>query len=376
MIYRQFQDVRLSALGLGCMRLPMTEGPDAVIDEDAAGALVDCAMANGINYYDTAWGYNNGNSEIVMGRLLRRYPRDSYYIATKFPGFSMDTISRVEEVFERQLEKTGMEYFDFYLFHNVCEANVDALLDDETYGVFSYLKRQKELGRIRHLGFSTHGSCAVMRRFLDAYGDALEFCQIQLNWLDWSLQDARAKVALLREYHMPIWVMEPLRGGRLVKLADDDADRLRALRPEESIPGWSFRFLQGLENVTMVLSGMSTLEQLEDNLHTFETERPLSPAEQDALFDIARRMTGGVPCTGCRYCTDYCPQGLDIPSLLTLYNEQHFNGSTSSISLRVNALAADKRPENCLACRSCESVCPQGIRISEVLAELRQNLSK
>ena len=173
MIYKGFQDIKLSALGLGTMRLPLVNGGSG-IDEAAAGKLVDLAMEQGINYYDTAWGYHSGNSELVMGRLLGRYPRESFYLATKFPGYDLSNMDKVEEIFEKQLEKCQVDYFDFYLFHNVCEMNIDAYLDPK-YGIYDYLVKQKANGRIKHLGFSTHGSIDTMTRFLDAYGKDLEF---------------------------------------------------------------------------------------------------------------------------------------------------------------------------------------------------------
>ena len=221
MIYREFQGEKLSALGMGAMRLPVADGDDARIDEAAAAAMVDYAMAHGVNYYDTAWGYHNGNSELVMGRALARYPRESYFLADKFPGYDLSNMDKVGAIFEKQLEKCGVEYFDFYLFHNVCEMNIDAYLDPK-YGIFDYLTAQKKAGRIRHLGFSAHGSYAVMKRFLEAYGSEMEFCQIQLNYLDWRFQGAKEKVELLQAYNIPVWVMEPLRGGKLASLAPAD----------------------------------------------------------------------------------------------------------------------------------------------------------
>ena len=217
MVYREFQDLQLSALGMGAMRLPVIDGNDAQIDKEATAEMVAYAMEHGINYYDTAWGYHDGNSETVMGEALSRYPRESFYLATKFPGYDLSNMDKVESIFEAQLEKCGVDYFDFYLFHNVCEMNIDAYLD-EKYGIFDYLMEQKKKGRIRHLGFSAHGSYDIMKRFLDAYGKHMEFCQIQLNYLDWSFQNARAKVDLLKEHHIPVWVMEPLRGGKLASL--------------------------------------------------------------------------------------------------------------------------------------------------------------
>lgn len=374
MITKKFQDIELSALGMGAMRLPVLDGDDAKIDEEKAAQMVDYAMEQGVNYYDTAWGYHNGNSELVMGRALKKYPRDSYYLATKFPGYDLSNMDKVEEIFEKQLEKCGVDYFDFYLFHNVCEMNIDAYLD-EKYGIFSYLMKQKENGRIRHLGFSAHGSCDVMKRFLEAYGKHMEFCQIQLNYIDWSFQEAKEKVELLKEYQLPVWVMEPLRGGKLVNLPEEAQQALKQMRPDEEIPAWAFRFLQTIPGVTMILSGMSDIEQMEKNIKTFETDKPLSDEELAKLLSIAEGVLQGVlPCTSCHYCVSHCPKGLDIPSLLGLYNEHSFTGGGFLAPMALMAVPEEKQPSACVGCRSCEAVCPQQIRISEAMTDFANKL--
>ena len=374
MVYRDFQDLHLSMLGMGAMRLPVIDGDDAKVDYEAVKEMVSYAMEHGINYYDTAWGYHGGNSELAMGKALGVYSRESYYLATKFPGYDLANMPKVKEIFERQLEKCGVEYFDFYLFHNVCEMNIDAYLD-EKYGIFEYLMEQKRNGRIKHLGFSAHGSCAVMKRFLDRYGEAMEFGQIQLNYLDWTFQDAKAKVELLNSYSIPVWVMEPLRGGRLAKLPEADEGRLSALRPDEKTPAWAFRFLQSIPDVTVILSGMSDYAQLKENIRTFETNKPLGQEEMDTLLAIADGMlSGSLPCTACRYCTSHCPKKLDIPMLLELYNEHSFTGGGFIAPMALMAVPEEKQPSACIGCRSCEKVCPQQIRISEAMADFAAKL--
>ena len=374
MVYKDFQGRRLSALGLGAMRLPAAGDNQSEINEAETEKMVAYAMEHGINYYDTAWGYHDGNSETVIGKALHRYPRDSYFLATKFPGYDLSNMDKVEEIFEKQLEKCGVDYFDFYLFHNVCEMNIDAYLDPK-YGIFDYLIRQKENGRIRHLGFSAHGSCEVIQRFLDAYGAYMEFGQLQLNWIDWIFQNAKEKVELLTKYQIPVWVMEPLRGGKLASISDDAAQKLRALRPDEEVPAWAFRFLQGIKGVTMILSGMSTMEQLQSNIQTFETEQKLNQTELDTLLGIAQEMIQKIlPCTACRYCTAHCPKGLDIPMLLELYNEHCFTGGGFIAPMALMAIPQDKHPSACIGCRSCEAVCPQQIKISEAMADFQEKL--
>lgn len=368
--------MKLSALGMGAMRLPVIDGDDAKINEAATAEMVAYAMEQGINYYDTAWGYHSGNSEIVMGKVLSKYPRENFYLSTKFPGYDLSNMDKVEEIFEKQLEKCQVEYFDFYLFHNVCEMNIDAYLDDEKYGIYTYLMKQKAAGRIRHLGFSAHGSIEVMKRFLEAYGKDMEFCQIQLNYLDWTFQDAKGKVELLKEYNIPVWVMEPLRGGRLASLGEAHEAKLKELRPDEEIPAWAFRFLQGVPGVTMTLSGMSNFEQMKANIHTYETDKPLNEQESKVLAEVAEEMlkNAGVPCTACHYCVSHCPQELDIPSLLSLYNEHCFTGGGFIAPMALMALPEDKKPSACVGCQSCEQVCPQQIKISEAMADFAAKL--
>lgn len=373
MIYKEFQELKLSALGLGCMRFPLIDGKEEQIDEEKAAEIVEQAFAQGINYFDTAWGYHGGNSEIVMGKILEKYPRENFYLASKFPGYDLDNMPKVEEIFEKQLEKCRVEYFDFYLFHNVCETNIDAYLDEQ-YGIDEYLMKQKENGRIRHLGFSAHGDLDVMKRFLERYGDHMEFCQLQINYIDWHFQDAKKKVELLNEYQIPVWVMEPLRGGKLANIPEETKEKLNAIRAEESVPAWAFRFLQSLPEVKMILSGMSSLEQLKENIGIFSEEKPLDEEEMKALLEIGDGMINGVPCTECRYCISHCPNEIDIPAMLKLYNEHVFTGGGFLAPMTVQALPEGKRPGACVGCRSCEAVCPQQIKISEVLADFAEKL--
>ena len=229
MIYTGFQDKKLSMLGFGTMRLPTLEG--GAIDEAQVAEMVKYALDNGVNYFDTAYPYHGGMSEIVIGKVLSEYPRDSYYLATKYPGHQISSSYDLAAVFEEQLKKCGVEYFDFYLLHNVYENSIQTYLDPR-WDIIGYFREQKRLGRIRHLGFSCHGRVENLREFLDAAGDDMEFCQIQLNWLDWTLQDAKAKVELLNERNIPVWVMEPVRGGAPVQ-----AGRKRRSCAQVAAPG-------------------------------------------------------------------------------------------------------------------------------------------
>ena len=375
MIYKELQGLQLSNLGMGCMRLPVVDGNDAVVDQAAVEEMVALAMDRGLNYYDTAWGYHAGHSETAIGKALSAYPREKFYLADKFPGYDLSNMGKVREIFEAQLKKCQVEYFDFYLFHNVCEMNIDAYLDPK-YGILDYLLQQKKNGRIRHLGFSCHGAMPVLKRFLETYGKDMEFCQLQLNYIDWIFQGGREKVELLEQCHIPVWAMEPLRGGRLARLSAQEAAVLQALNPQRPIPAWAFRFLQSIPSVKVILSGMSNLDQMKDNLATFETEDPLTEKELDGLLALGDEMTNpkALACTACRYCTTHCPQGLDIPHLLALYNEHRFTGGGFIAPMALSAIPADKQPSACIGCRSCEAVCPQQLKISEAMADFRSIL--
>lgn len=378
MIFHEFQGMRLSALGMGNMRLPVIGGDDGKIDEKAVEEMIACAMQAGVNYYDTAYGYHNGRSETVVGSILKNYPRDSFYLATKFPGYDLSNMPKVKEIFEEQLKKCQVDYFDFYLFHNVCEMNVDAYLDPK-YGIYEYLLEQKKNGRIRHLGFSAHGDIDCMKKFLDAYGESMEFCQIELNYFDYKFQNAKGKVELLNSRNLPIWVMEPVRGGQLASIPAELAAKLEQARPQEAVPAWAFRFIQSIPGVTVTLSGMSSIRQLQDNLATFSEAKPLNEEEMQLLLGVADDMIARttVPCTGCHYCVSHCPKKLDIPVLLSLYNEASVAGSGDFIApMRLASIPADKQPECCVACHSCEKVCPQTIHIPDILHNFAQKLGR
>lgn len=368
MIYHPFQDLSLSALGFGAMRLPLC--PDGkTVDREAVFAMVDYAIEHGINYFDTAFPYHDGKSEVVLGEALARHPRQSWMLADKFPGHQHSRSFDPAGTFERQLEKCGVDYFDFYLYHNICENSLDDYMNPR-WGMLEYFVRQREEGRIKHLGFSCHATAENLEKILDGpYGQVAEFVQIQLNYLDWTLQDARRKVELLGARGLPIIVMEPVRGGALAHPGEAAEQRLQALRPGESAASWAFRWFQDIPGVTVVLSGMSSMDQLADNVRTFSSSDPLSAGEHAVLDEIAEGMKNSVPCTACRYCCDGCPAELDIPGLLAEYNDLKTMFSHTPM-MRLEQLPDDKKPHACLGCGACMQVCPQGIAIPDVLADL------
>ncbi len=371
MQYNDFQDLSLSRLGFGTMRLPTKEG---AIDTDLTTQMIDYALEHGINYFDTAYPYMGSKSEIVVGQALARHPREKFFLADKFPGHQIAETYYPEEIFEEQLQKCKVDYFDFYLLHNIYE-NSFFVYTDPQWHIIPYFIEQKKKGRIRHLGFSCHANIETLRKFLDLYGDVMEFCQIQLNYLDWTLQKAKAKYDLLTERGIPVWVMEPVRGGKLANLPEEDRQRLAAIRPDESAAAWAFRWLTSLPNVKMILSGMSNLPQMKDNVKTFSTDKPLNNNEIQMLFDIAEKMKDSVPCTACRYCCDGCPMQLDIPMLMQSYNDLHFATSLTPV-MQIEALPEEKRPSACIACGACASACPQKIDIPDIMAKLSDLYSK
>ncbi len=366
-----FNELELSRLGFGAMRLPLLE--NGAIDEAQTQQMIDYALEQGVNYFDTAYPYHDGMSEIITARCLRKHPRDSYFLANKYPGHQIAPSYDPAAIFEEQLAKCEVDYFDFYLLHNVYENSIKTYTDPQ-WGILDYFCEQKRLGRIRHLGFSTHGLPQTIEAFLDYAEGKMEFAQIQLNYLDWTLQDARRKCAILQDHEIPIWVMEGIRGGTLAKLNDENTARLNKLRPNESPAAWALQWLIN-QPVGVILSGMSNIEQLQENIRVFESGAPLDANEEEALLDVAESMKDDIPCTACRYCIDQCPQGLDIPMLLALYNDMRVapNFTTNMI---IEALDEDKRPDACVACNACVKMCPQKIDIPTHLNALALTVSK
>lgn len=372
MIRTQFKELSLPLLGFGTMRLPCTAGgTPADIDREKTAQMVDYAMQHGVNYFDTAYPYHASRSETVIGELLQKYPRDSYFLADKFPGHQIQTSYDPAGVFEKQLKKCGVDYFDFYLLHNVCENSLPTY-NDPRWSIIPYFIEQRRAGRIRHLGFSSHAQLDTLRGFLDRWGSEMEFCQIQLNYLDWTLQDARGKYELLTERSIPVWVMEPLRGGKLC--GDPAASLVKEDFPDEEPAELAFRFLQSLPNVQMILSGMSEPQQMEQNIGWFAQRRALDEDGRQKLLAIAEKLKNSVPCTGCRYCTEGCPMGLDIPALLAVYNDMRFQHA-ALVNMYIEALPEDKRPSACIGCGACAAICPQSIDIPAALADLAAHVS-
>ncbi len=369
MIYNNFRGENLSRLGFGCMRFA-SDPATGEIDQQKVNAMFDLAISRGLNYFDTAYPYLDGKSELAMAEALSKYPRESYYLADKFPGHSLPGPIDNIALFNISLKKCRTDYFDFYLLHNVTEWSVK-VYESEEYHIIPDIIKMKEEGKIRHLGFSFHGGPELLEELLTKYEGVFEFVQIQCNYLDWTLQKAREKYDIITRHGLGVWVMEPVRGGKLAVLSEENMAKLRKFDANASAASFSFRFLQGLDNIKMILSGMNEVFQVEDNLNTFETYKPLSEEERETLFEIAESLKKGVPCTGCRYCCAGCPMGLNIPYLLECYNDYKYAASQSA-SFRLDALDEDKLPSNCIGCGQCTHACPQGIDVPAALAELTE----
>lgn len=391
MIKRTYKNTEeeISLLGFGCMRLPRLYEDKQDIDYDRAQEMIDKAYASGVNYYDTAYPYHEGMSETFAGHALKKYPRESFYLADKMPTWLLKSRADGERIFEEQLAKCQTPYFDFYLCHAIGSSVQDFVNAYEKTCVLDYLREEKAKGRIRHLGFSFHGVPDVLEELADRHD--WDFVQIQLNYLDWDMQNAKRQYDILAKRSIPCIVMEPVRGGNLCKLCDESVRILNAVHPDKSLASWAIRFAASLPNVLTVLSGMSTMEHVEDNIQTMTDFEPLSGQEHEAIEKAvaAYLKTGTIPCTGCRYCMD-CPSGVDIPKVFAVYNEcaaanhlpislgksQNYEENAQLFKAAYEVLPEENRANHCVNCRVCMEHCPQKIEIPVRMMEIHELASK
>ncbi len=378
---------KVSLLGFGCMRFPTTK--NGKINEPLAKKMIDYAYDHGVNYYDTAWLYHGGESETFTAKVLRKYPRDSYYLATKIPSWVIKKPEQAHELFEKQLEKCQVDYFDYYLVHSLTtKAEFNRVY--EKMGVLKYLQEQKAKGHIRKLGFSFHGSMQFLKHLLKTY--EWDFAQIQLNYLDWDINKAGEMYELLADAGIPCIVMEPVRGGMLAKLNPESLKMLQEAAPEKSAASWALRYVAELPNVLTVLSGMSTMEQVEDNVATLENFKPLTKRERELLaqtLDVYLKNRP-IPCTACRYCMP-CPFKVDIPGVFTAYNEivghewlpdvngprdETFKQKAMFFDWRMGSLPKNHQAHNCTACGACVKKCPQHIQIPQNMKMIAELVAK
>lgn len=354
-------------LGFGFMRLPEVGADDAkTFDHEQICAMVDEFMAAGFTYFDTAYGYHNGKSECELkAALVDRYPRESYQVATKLPAWLAKDAAQARAMFDESLEKTGLEYFDYYLLHNLAP-DLSAKFDE--YDLWSFVEEKREAGLIKHLGFSIHDNAEALEAVLQKHPN-MDFVQAQINYADWESESIQARKCyeVARAHNLPVIVMEPVKGGSLVKLPEQALDILRAQDAQATPASWALRFAASLPGVFMVLSGMSTLDQVQDNVRTMAAAAPLTEVEQAAVSRVREVLDGmdTIPCTNCRYCLETCAEGIAIPvyleslNIMTMYEDMH--RAQENVIWNAGGVAASE----CIECGACEAVCPQHINITQ-----------
>lgn len=311
MLYKNFKGLAISCLGMGCMRLPRISKDSEKIDYEEAEKIIDYAYQKGINYFDTAYPYHGGDSELFIGQALSKYPRESYYLASKFPIWEVKTKDDFERIFEEQLKKCGIEYFDFYLCHAMSKSRHEIY---QKWDAYNFLQKKKEEGKIRFLGFSFHDTPEALAEIADFRH--WDFAQIQYNYLDTVIQKADEQYEILNERNIPCIVMEPVRGGFLANLAEDAVDVLKEVRPNSSVASWALRYVISRENVFVTLSGMSNMDQIEDNIKTVSDFEYMNDSDEEVVEQVRKIILGKdyIPCTACRYCNE-CPKQISIPSI-------------------------------------------------------------
>lgn len=357
---------QVSLLGFGTMRLPLLDDQPEHIDTEQAQGLIDYALAHGVNYFDTAYPYHNGQSERFIGLALSQYPRDRFYLASKLPIWKIRTPADADRIFEEQLQKCRVEYFDYYLLHSLSAYSWETV---EKLRLYERMLARKEQGQIRHLGFSFHDKLDLFQKIVPAH--PWDFAQIQLNYVDWEFQNAGEAYRILTERNIPVIVMEPVRGGALATLSESAAAIFRQADPQASTASWAIRYAASLPNVLTVLSGMSNLAQVVDNVKTLSPFKALTPGEYDTIARAlaAYRANATIPCTACGYCMD-CPSGVDIPKVFAAYNQYCLQHADFVFSMDYSLLDEEKQAHHCTACNQCVERCPQGIAIPGWMAKI------
>lgn len=373
MEYRKIQKLEISPsmLGFGCMRFPTLENGE--INEEEAEQMLDYAIKNGVTYIDTAYPYHNGKSEPFVGRVLKKYDRTSFFLATKLPVWMVHTIEDAERIFNEQLKRLQTDFIDFYLLHAL---NLERFLEMKKLGVVTLLEHLKEEGKIKYFGFSFHDKYEAFETILNDRD--WDFCQIQLNYMDTEIQAGIKGYKRAEQKGIPVIVMEPIKGGALTTFAEDITRIFTNEKKNASLASWALRYVGTLPNVKVILSGMSNMEQLKDNLSTFEKFEPLSERENQVISDVVTAVKARVKngCTNCKYCMP-CPFGIDIPRNFSIWNEYAMYGNKGSANWRYFKEMDEKnRADQCKKCGKCETMCPQGIPIREHLQQLSKDLEQ
>lgn len=369
MQYSNFDSIGrpISKLGFGLMRLPKLNDKDETIDREEALKLIDYAIKSGVNYFDTAYTYHGGDSEIFVKDILRKYPRESFCLATKLPGWAIkDKGKTTDELFNEQLEKCGVDYFDFYLLHAV---NRDIMTVFEADNSYEYLAKKKEEGKIKNLGFSYHGDFEFFVEIVDKY--KWDFVQLQINYYDWEATDAKSFYKVLEDRNIPCIIMEPVRGGSLHTL-NEDARKVFENLGSASAASYALRYDLELPGVLTILSGMSNFEQVEDNIKTFAECKPLTDIEKDAIekANILFRKNFAIPCTDCKYCVETCPANVNIPACFSAYNDYNKTRDTEDLKKNYALIPEENRADKCIKCGACLEHCPQQIKIPDQLNKI------
>ena len=362
---RYIKNNKVSLLGMGCMRLPIVEGTNE-IDFKRTEEMIAYAMEKGITYYDTAYPYHNGQSELVIGEILSKYPRDSFYLASKMPSWLLKSLDDAKRIFNEQLQKCRVEYFDFYLCHAM---NLEYHNLYKNLGVYEYLDQLRSEGKIKNLGFSYHDAPQNIIPIADEL--QWDFAQIQFNYLDYEMQDAKLQYEELTKRDISIVVMEPVRGGVLANVAPEAMELFKTKEPNMSVASWALRYVAHYPNIKVILSGMSNLEQLTDNINTFTEYKELNQEDLE-IVDKAKKIILGndfIPCTGCRYCMP-CPVGVNIPRIFSLFNNYGIHKDLEKFKVQIEKLEIKELPNNCVKCGKCVKACPQGIKIFEQLEKI------
>ncbi len=366
---RKFKDLSVPLLGFGCMRLPM-RGEE--VDMNELEKMVEYAMQHGANYFDTAYMYVDGKSEIAMGKVLSNYKREDIILADKSPAMYMKSKDDVKRIFEEQLKKCKTDYFDFYMVHNINKNTID---NYRNFEMFNQLNEFKKQGLVKYVGFSFHGTPEMLREVAPEH--PWDFAQLQINYLDWDVVKAHEQYDIVQAQKIPVTVMEPLRGGGLVNLSEKAAAKLKELYPDTTPAAFGLRWAASRSNVITVLSGMSNLKQMQENIQTFIDYKDMTEAEIKAADEIAKiiQSQGEINCTACKYCTEVCPRGINIPAAFALYNQYKVTNNKGIFSMYYSTLGESEKPDKCIKCGLCNKNCPQSLDIPNLLAKVEKTYS-